>query len=649
MIRRLTMRSLRDRVHDQDGAIAVMAAVLASALVLAGALAVDVGRVAYVSRDLQGTTDRGALDSVQVLRAQDNRASTETLDAVHEEAAAALERNPQTGTQRERLLYRVDLGEATNTHATDFSLVCGGYFDEDGPTSRAALVSLGILEEEDEDDTSAATQEAPRTCDAADIEGNYVDAIRLWTYGAVDYVLAIGGSGTDLHKISSARANLPPDPEQDARGALSVASTLASFEGGEAKALLEEWVGGSISADLVGHRGVAEGRVRLGDLLDVEPLSVGTMEELLHSDISVADLIQATANVLKADGDSASADVATELEGLLDSGVVASLGNIQLGYDAEDPEGERRGGLALDSSSNSGADVRVDAVELAFLALQIANFENAVDLTLDVLGGAMPVTVTVIEGPVFADGYPGQGADESWLTEARTGQIEVDLAVDLDALSSLDGSLGDAVADAAEALLDVLSGLLNLVGEVTCVLGICIIDGAELTLHEVDVTVTAAEGVSRLLDVGCDGEGTQRVETFVTGAQVAVTGDVFDIDGDVVRMNPDDEVALIVGDSGSEVTDFEGPWSDGPVIVPEGGTPLNASLSSGDLAGDLDDEDLDGVLAEVSDLLEVALFGQHGVLHDVFAELGLGLTSAEVMGHDIDCTQVSLQPSVSGD
>ena len=646
------MRSLRDRVHDQDGAIAVMAAVLATAVVLAGALAVDVGRVAYVSRDLQGTTDRGALDSVQVLRTQDNRASTETLEAVHEEALAALERNPQTGTQRERLLYRVDLGEATNTYATDFTLVCGGYFDEDGPTTRTSLVSLGILEAEDEEDTSAATQEAPRDCDAADIEGNYVDAVRLWTYGAVDYVLAIGGSGTDLHKISSARANLPPecpdgDCEEDASGAVSVASTLASLEGGEANALLEEYVGGSISADLVSYRGVAEARVRLGDLLDVDPLSVGTMEELLHGEVSVADLIQATANVLKADGNSASADIAAELEGLLESGAVATLGDIQLGYDVEDPEGERRGGLALDTSSNSGADVRVDAVELAFLALQVANFENAVDLTLDVLGGAMPVTVTVIEGPVLEEGYPGQDEDGNWLTEARTAQVEVDLAVDLDALAGLDGSLGDAVEEAAEALLDALSDLLNLTGEITCNLGICVIEGSELTLQEVDVSVTAAEGVSRLLDVGCEGDGTQQVETFVTSARVAVGGDVFDIDGDVVSMNGD--VALTAGEAESEITDFEGPWPDGPVIVPEGGTPLNASLSSGDLVGDLDEEDLDGVLAEISDLLEVALFGQHGLLHEVFDELGLGLTTVEVMGHDIDCTQVSLQPSVSDD
>jgi hypothetical protein len=385
--------------------------------------------------------------------------------------------------------------------------------------------------------------------------------------------------------------------------------------------------------------------VRLGDLLDVDPLNVGTMEELLYGDISVADLIQATANVLKADGDSASADIATELEGLLESGAVAALGDIRLGYDAEDPEGERRGGLALDTSSNSGADVRVDAVELAFLALQIANFENAVDLTLDLLGGVMPVTVTVIEGPVLEEGYPGQGEDGNWLTEARTAQVEVDLDVDLDALASLDGSLGDAVEEAAEALLNVLSGLLTLTGDITCTLGICIIEGSELTLQEVDVTVTAAEGVSRLLDVGCEGEGTQQVETFVTSARVAVGGEVFDIDGDVVSMNGD--VALTAGETESEITDFEGPWPDGPAIVPEGGAPLNASLSSGDLVGDLDESDLEGVLSPVTDLLEVALFGQHGLLHEVFEELGLGLTTVEVMGHDIDCTQVSLQPSVS--
>lgn len=637
------MRSVRDRAHDQDGAIAVMAAVLVSALVLAGALAVDVGRVAYVSRDLQGTTDRGALDSVQTLRAQDNEASTQTLAAVHEAALGTLERNPQTGTQRERLLYRVDLGEATDEHATDFTLVCGGYVDEDGPTTRDALVTAGILEEEDADDDSAATQEAPRACDAADIEGDHVDAVRLWTHGAVDYVLALGeSSSTKLHKISSARAKLPPTcPEDDPRceptGALSAASTLASVEDGSANRLLEEYAGGSLSADLLGYRGAAAARVRLGDLIDVGPLNVGTMHDLLHTDIAVADLLEATVSVLEAGGDPASVAVAAEIEDVASREEVRNLADIQLGHDAETPEGERLGGLDVDTSANSGADVRVDAVDLLLTTLQLANLDNAVDLDLEVLGETFSVTATLVEGPVLRDGSPGQDDDGEWRTEARTAQVRVDLDVDLDQLTGLGGDLGDAIQEATGSLVDTLQ-----------LLGLSLTED-DLTLQETGVSVTAAEGVSRLLDVGCEDEGTQRVETTVRSARVAVDGDVFVIDrlldDDLVSTNG--EVTVTVGKSEAETTDFAGPWPDGPAIVPEGGAPLNGSLSSGDLVGDLDEDDLEGALPEVTDLLEVSLFGQHGLLHEVFDELGLGLTTVEVMGHDIDCTQVSLQPSVS--
>ena len=42
-----------------------MAAVMALAMVMATSLAVDVGRVAYTSRDQQGATDRAVLDALR--------------------------------------------------------------------------------------------------------------------------------------------------------------------------------------------------------------------------------------------------------------------------------------------------------------------------------------------------------------------------------------------------------------------------------------------------------------------------------------------------------------------------------------------------------------------------------------------------------
>ena len=61
------MRPLTRRAAREDGAISVMAAAMMLAILMSTALAVDVGRVAYVSRDQQGVTDRAALDAVPVL------------------------------------------------------------------------------------------------------------------------------------------------------------------------------------------------------------------------------------------------------------------------------------------------------------------------------------------------------------------------------------------------------------------------------------------------------------------------------------------------------------------------------------------------------------------------------------------------------
>lgn len=634
------MSPLRDRIQEQDGAIAVMAAVLASAMVLAGALAVDVGRVAYVSRDQQGSTDRGALDSVSTLRGFDHEASEAALDAVYDESVASLERNPHTGTQEERVLYRVDLGRANDAAGNTFELVCGGYFDGDGGrTDRGALVSAGVLGDEGADD-SAVSQAAPPDC--AGVEGSEVDAIRLWTHGAVDYVLAIGESGTDLHKIASARST-PHDEEIKGTGKVSVGSSLVSMDRQVHVELLGAMVGdASVDADLVGYQGIAEGRVRLGDLVATDALTVGSVDELLHTDVSVFDLVRATATVLEAEGDTASAELAAELEKLLVAESTTHIGPIRLGHSEE-----AVGGLDLGSSGGAGMDVRMDAVELVLASLQIANRDHTLDLELTVSGETVPVTLTVIEPPRLAEGPAGIGEGGAWLTLAENAQIELGLAADLDALISADSDLEEALEPTLEELSDVVSDLL---GTLTCTLGLCTGVEAEIDLQTIDLAVRAAEGQSGLSDVECQAEdgslildGGLTTETTVTSGRVLVDGDVFEVDGEVLRVT--DDAQLTVGESDSESTHFEGPLPTGPTRVSASSSPLSGSLSAGDLEGSGDLSDVDDLVSPVTDLLEVSLVSAEGIVTDVLEQLGLSLTSVDVLAHDVNCEQRTLQPS----
>lgn len=633
------MSPLRDRIQQEDGAIAVMAAVLASAMVLAGALAVDVGRVAYASRDQQGATDRGALDSVSVLRGFDHEASEATLDAVYDESMASLERNPRTATQQERHLYRVDLGRSNDPAGNTFELVCGGYFDGDGDrTGRAALVSAGILGDQGADD-SATSQAVPPDC--AGVEGSEIDAVRLWTYGAVDYVLAIGESGTDLHKIASARSTPPPDTEIEGTGTISAGSTLASMDRQVHVELLGAMVGDpSVDADLVGYQGIAEGRVRLGDLVATDELTVGSVGELLHTDVSVFDLVRATATVLEAEGNTASSELAAELEKLLVAESTTHIGPIRLGHSEEDV-----GGLDLGSGGAAGMDVRMDAVELVLASLQIANRDHALDLQLNVFGETLPVTLTVVEPPRIAEGPAGIGEGGAWLTQAENSQVELELAADLDALTDADSDLEDALEPVLDELASVIDDLLDL----TCILGLC---SNEIDLQTVDLVVRAAEGESGLSDVECEAEdgslildGGLTTETTVTSGRVLVEGDVFEVDGEVLRVT--DDAQLTVGESDAESTHFEGPLPTGPTRVPASGSPLNGSLSAGDLQGSGDLSDVDDLVSPVTDLLEISLIGAEGIVTEVLDQLGLSLTSVDVLAHDVNCEKRTLQPSTN--
>ena len=78
--------------RSEDGVISIMTAVMAMTLLIATSLAVDVGRVAYVSRDQQGVTDRAVLDAVSLL-GPDLPPTALTLGDVHSAVELALQQS----------------------------------------------------------------------------------------------------------------------------------------------------------------------------------------------------------------------------------------------------------------------------------------------------------------------------------------------------------------------------------------------------------------------------------------------------------------------------------------------------------------------------------------------------------------------------
>lgn len=575
---------MQERAESEDGAIAIMAAVLAVALVLSAALAVDVGRVAYASRDQQGATDRAALDSVQILPD-----AYVPLAEAYERALVSLERNPEVGGVEERVLYRVDLGYAVGSGATDFEEVCGGYFDAtQSSTDRDGLVSDGILEAEI-DDTTAARQSAPTSCADVDLEDKDPDALRLWTYERVDYVLAIGGSHSTLHKISIAGL------EEVAR--ISVRSGLASFEAdaeGELDELLDgllsELVGGDVSVDAVTWRSLVDVDIALEDLIEADT-TVASREQFVSIEVTVGEILDASITALSNEEGSYEAEIELleHLRTELDGSVVAGfeLGDL-FGVTTENPD------AILDS--------RVNIQDLVMGSLLVANAPedaessdgNVVAFELesgeDLLGleGLFDVTakVVLIEAPQYDVGPARRDAGGNWVTSAKTAHFDLllELRVDEDEAETLLGSL---ITDLLGSLTCTATGLLG---------ADCVVD--------VDLHVKGARATADLTDIACadptsDSVLTTEVETDALWVAAVEAGD-----------EPEEDDWEQYSEGGTETLIIDG-------------IPGRASTSDSEL---LDIEILDGVVDPLTELL------------------GVEAGSAEVRGHWVGCEYRRLLP-----
>lgn len=389
--------------RDEQGAISVMAAGMMVAVLLATSLAVDVGRVAYVSRDQQGVTDRAALDAVFALEGHAAGTLAELYDLADAAVDRALDRNPgSTGTADGRTVTGLVLG--TDTGGT-FTAVCGREPDW-MQTQRATL-----------------GQEQVSSCGVSDYDGTTgpgdISAVEVFTSSDVPYIFAIGAEEGSRAVRKRARASFG-----DPIGSVSAASTEIDLGDGVATMLLSRLLGAETDLDLVGWNGLANVDVTLRDL--ALALGVGSLDQLLATETTVSELAAITSAVL---GNSTEPDVDAQAT-LLDIANLtteAALQPVALGEL-----------LQVDPSSGSSAlDASVDASSLlgalgqsALIGLALADGRNFATVELDVPGLAT-VDLQLIEGPQIAIGRPGKDVAGDWYTQARTAQTRVDVAVPL--------------------------------------------------------------------------------------------------------------------------------------------------------------------------------------------------------------------------
>lgn len=344
----------------QSGGIGIFGALVLGLAVLFTAVSIDTGRLMLEQRRLQKIADMAALDASSASgNCGDGTAGA--ADAAAQESAA---RNGYTG----------NLGSETNG------------------------ILLGIT-----DSSGGVRQFTPSDPDVA-------TAVQVTTSSTVPASLVAGGIFGEQVTLSAMAV-----AERQAVAAFSAGSLLLSLDSKESavlNTLLNGILGSSLSLDAIGYQGIANTSVKLLDLVNASA-DVGTVNELLNSDVAVSDLLQLYLDAVNSTG-TADAQVITAL-GDLAAGVSSAAVHVGDVLNVTTPNPED----ALNAS--------VNLLDLITTTAIVANGTHALTLPLgiNILGLSINSLLEVIEPPQIAIGPPGKDADGNWKTQVNTAQIRL--------------------------------------------------------------------------------------------------------------------------------------------------------------------------------------------------------------------------------
>jgi len=354
----------RGRVREERGAVAVMTAASMVFVVAAAALAVDVGHITFRKRWVQGVSDLMALDAVRAVG--DRYVPGSNLQAAAQTfAEESAKRNGFEYTDQLHDIVSVEVGEldfATNTFTT------------------------------------------PPSSDA------YANAVRVVLSSNVGHGFLPGTSRVEVEAIAA----------NDAMAGFRIGSSLARFDPTVSPlgAILDGMVG--ISLDAAGYESLVGASVTLGDLW--AELGLGSSDQILNGQVTMADLVDATIAALNADGSPSSVAAATALAGT--TGTVDGSSTFTFGDMFEIATG----------STKEVVSARINVLEMITAAATIANGGNLVDvdLPIDVPGVTLTnLKMGVIEPAKRAFGPARRNANGDWVTSARTAQVRMQLRLTL--------------------------------------------------------------------------------------------------------------------------------------------------------------------------------------------------------------------------
>jgi uncharacterized membrane protein len=256
---------------------------------------------------------------------------------------------------------------------------------------------------------------------AASGSADGLNSVRVTVGTDVDYFFRPGS----VHVEATATA------AREATAGISAGSFLARLDTIDSALLngvLGDMLGSAVSLDLASYQGLAAGSVTLAGLQAA--LGLGTLDEVLNANRSLADLLDASITALNAQGDAASRNAADILDPLLaaiDPALNLRLGDL----------------LKVDTSNpTAAAQAEINLLQMMLLGAEIANGSNLINLPLAVSVpgvASINLAMTMVEPPAIDIGPARRDESGEWMTQAHSAQIRLRLRLTL--LDAVSGGL----------------------------------------------------------------------------------------------------------------------------------------------------------------------------------------------------------------
>ncbi|MGE3625663.1 MAG: TadG family pilus assembly protein [Hyphomicrobiales bacterium] len=339
--------SMRRLARCREGAVAIVSALAVSVILWCVACAVDIGSLYLERRTAQGAVDLAAMAAARDI-ANAERLARETLDANHVSSISLLTVTP-------------------------------GHYSADPGIDPSARFTAGAQ-------PFNAVHVRMRNRAPLHLAGA-VMGVRSWEIG------------TEAVATTTAQ------------GAFSIGSRLARIEGGLLNSTLGAMLGGNLSLTVMDYEALADANIKLFEFMDALAselnITAGTYNDVLGANASVAQVLDAMAEVASNGGDAEAAAALRALGAQAGPSVSVPLGSLV--------DAGPYGGLSL-HSGGPGFSPSVNAMQLVSAAAAIANGDNQVSLNL---GAAIPGLANVRVD--MAVGEPPQHS--AWYTVGERGAV----------------------------------------------------------------------------------------------------------------------------------------------------------------------------------------------------------------------------------